>query len=179
MINYLLFLFYKVLYKAKIIGDAKYLKLLGAEIGNNNSFYNNRYDEGHAYLLKIGNGCTITNVTFLNHDASTKRITGKTKIGKIIIGNNVFIGMNSILLPNIKIGDNCIIGAGSVVTKSMPENSVICGNPAKVINSIDNFKEKQKQKLKNLPVFEKNWRKKRLSEKRAEANSIEGEAFDD
>lgn len=55
---------------------------------------------------------------------------------KIYIGNNVWIGGNVIVLPGIKIGDNCVIGAGSVVTKSIPNNSLAVGNPAKIIRQI-------------------------------------------
>ncbi|HOP59466.1 MAG TPA: acyltransferase, partial [Bacteroidales bacterium] len=53
--------------------------------------------------------------------------------GKIKIGNNVFIGNNCTILPGTTVGDNCIIGAGSVVRGNFPENSVIVGNPAKVV----------------------------------------------
>lgn len=51
----------------------------------------------------------------------------------VIIGNNVWIGGGTIILPGVKIGDNCVIGAGSVVTKSIPDNSVAFGNPCRVI----------------------------------------------
>ena len=54
----------------------------------------------------------------------------------IEIGNNVWIGGNVSVLPGIKIGDNCIIGAGSIVTKDIPENSLAVGNPCKVIKNI-------------------------------------------
>ena len=57
--------------------------------------------------------------------------------GGIFIGNNVWIGANCCILPNVHIGDNCVIGAGSVVTKDIPSNSVAAGNPAKVIKKID------------------------------------------
>lgn len=65
--------------------------------------------------------------------------------GRIIIGNNVFVGVNSIILRNSSIGDNCIIGAGSVVCSTIPPNSVATGNPAKVIMSLDEFCEKRKK----------------------------------
>ena len=54
----------------------------------------------------------------------------------IEIGNNVWIGGNVSVLPGIKIGDNCIIGAGSIVTKDIPEDSLAVGNPCKVIKNI-------------------------------------------
>ena len=51
------------------------------------------------------------------------------------IGNQTFIGANSIVLPGIKVGNNCIVGSGSVVTKDVPDNSVAVGNPARIIKS--------------------------------------------
>ena len=56
--------------------------------------------------------------------------------GPVIIGNNVWIGSGVIILPNVTIGDNCIIGANSVVTKSFEKNSVIAGNPARLIKTL-------------------------------------------
>ena len=56
--------------------------------------------------------------------------------GPVIIGNNVWIGSGVIILPNVTIGDNCILGANSVVTKSFEKNSVIAGNPARLIKTL-------------------------------------------
>ena len=67
--------------------------------------------------------------------------------GGIKIGNNVFIGVDSIVLRNVTIGNNCIIGAGSVVCNSIPDNTVATGNPCKVIMSLDEFCEKRKKAL--------------------------------
>ena len=49
------------------------------------------------------------------------------RYGKFFVGDNCFVGINSIIMPNVVIGDNCIVGAGSVVTKSVPENTVVAG----------------------------------------------------
>jgi maltose O-acetyltransferase len=75
-------------------------------------------------------------VHVLAHDASTCAIVGHAKIGRVNIGNNVFIGAESIVLPNVNIGDNVVIGAGSVVTKDIPPNVLAFGNPCRVIKSI-------------------------------------------
>jgi acetyltransferase-like isoleucine patch superfamily enzyme len=95
------------------------------------------------------------NVHLLTHDYSytTALISidknPETDIGvlrNIEIGNNVFIGMNSILLPGVKIGNNVIVGAGSVVRGNIPDYSIIFGNPAKVIGDIREYAKKMKEK---------------------------------
>ena len=66
--------------------------------------------------------------------------------GKVSIGNNVYIGRDVTILKGVSIGDNCIIGLGSIVTKDIPDNSVVCGVPAKVVCSIDEYYSKRKRK---------------------------------
>lgn len=68
--------------------------------------------------------------------------TDARKEGKIVIEDNVFIGLRVTILPNTTIERNCIIGAGSVVKGHIPEGSVVVGNPAKVLCSISDYKEK-------------------------------------
>lgn len=100
-------------------------------------------DPTHCFLIEIGNNVTFSiRVTVMAHDASTKKILGYTKIGKIIIKDNVFVGANVTILPNVTIGENSIIGAGSVVTKDVPPNVVVAGNPARVICSVESYKSK-------------------------------------
>ena len=76
----------------------------------------------------------------MNYDGATwcfrEDILNADVFGRIKIGDNVFIGNNCTLLPNTTVGDNCIIGAGSVVRGKFPDNSVIVGNPAKVVLSM-------------------------------------------
>lgn len=74
----------------------------------------------HCFLICIGDDCTFTaKVHILAHDASTKKHLGFTKIGKVIVGNGVFLGVGVVVLPGVTIGDDAIVGAGSVVTKSI------------------------------------------------------------
>ena len=116
-------------------------------------------DPSHCFLIEIGNNVTLSiRVTLMAHDASTKIILGYTKIGSIKIGNNVFIGANSTVLPNVRIGDNVVVGANSVITRDVPSNSVVAGNPGKVISSIADFEEKNKERMKNASVFSKEYR---------------------
>ena len=101
------------------------------------------------YLIKIGNNVEITSgVTFLTHDGSiavVRRLFPRehlNKYGKIVIEDNCFIGTKAIILPNVTIGKNSIVGAGSVVTKDVPPSSVVAGNPARVICSIEEYAKK-------------------------------------
>ncbi len=83
-------------------------------------------DNSHCWLIEIGDNVTLApRVHILAHDASTKRELGYTKIGKVKIGNNVFIGANTTILPNVIIGDNVIIGANSLVNKNILSNTVV------------------------------------------------------
>lgn len=93
------------------------------------------------YLIEIGNHVAIAAGTdFITHDGAIwcfrEEIPNADVFGTIKIGNNVFIGNNCTILPNTSVGDNCIIGAGSVVRGTFPDNSVIVGNPAKVVLSM-------------------------------------------
>lgn len=72
------------------------------------------------------------------HDMKNIPYTLQGSFGKSIeIGKNVWIGTRVIILPGVNIGDNCIIGANSVITKSFPDNKIIAGNPAKIIKEIE------------------------------------------
>ncbi len=103
------------------------------------------FDPSHCYLISIGDNCTICpNVRLIAHDASTKKHLGFTKFGKIDIKENCFIGDSTIVLPNVTIGPNSIVGSGSVVTKTIPPNTVAAGNPAKPVCSMDAYLSKIK-----------------------------------
>ena len=90
------------------------------------------------FLVELGDNVIIAgSVKLLTHDGSPmifrEEIGEKETYGKVKIGNNVFIGMNSVILPNVTIGNEVIVGAGSIVTRNIPSNSIVLGNPAKVL----------------------------------------------
>lgn len=86
--------------------------------------------------ISIGNECVISeNVTIWDSDEHWIDRPGYTNTKPIVIGNHCWIGCNSIILKGVKLGDGCIVAAGSVVTKSFPPKSLIGGNPAKLIQS--------------------------------------------
>jgi maltose O-acetyltransferase len=136
----------------------KYLNALiakGLKMGRNvqivDTFF---FDPSHCFLISIGDNSIICpNVRLIAHDASTKMILGYTKIGLITIKENCFIGDSAIVLPNVTIGPNSIIGSGSVVTKNVPPDSVAAGNPAKVICSMDEYISKIEIISKKKTVF--------------------------
>lgn len=111
-------------------------------------------DPGHCWLIEIGDNVTIApRVHILCHDASTKQFLNYTKIGRVTIGNNVFIGAESVVLPGVTIGSNVIIGAGSTITHDVPDNVVVAGSPARVICTLEEYLEKEKKRMENAPCY--------------------------
>ncbi len=124
-----------------------YARKIGVRIGSDCRLLNihSKTFGSEPYLISIGNHVTVTHgVRFINHDGGMWVFRSQEPdlelFGPIEIGNNVFIGMGTLLLPNIRIGDNSVIGAGSVVTRSIPDNSVAVGVPAKVIKSVADYR---------------------------------------
>ena len=113
------------------------------------------FDEDYACLISIGDNCRIADgVRILAHDASMYPNLGFAKIGRIDIKKDSFIGVNAIIMPGVTIGPNAIVGAGCVVSKDVPENSVVAGNPAKVIMTKDEFLKSHKEKNKTSKIFQ-------------------------
>ena len=121
-------------------------------------------DNGHGYLITIGDDVTISSAMVLAHDGSTKIWLGKSKVGHVTIGNRVFIGGGSLILPNVTIGDDVVIGAGSVVNRDIPSNSVAVGNPARVISTLDDYIQKNKKMMESCPIWETYWKNKTKEE---------------
>lgn len=115
-------------------------------------------DDSHPWLISFGDNVELApRVHILAHDTSTNLVTGYTRLGLVNIGDNVFIGADSIVLPNVTIGDNVIIGAGSVVTRDIPSNSIAAGNPAKVICKYDDYVKRKIEEKSSSPIFDKSF----------------------
>ena len=100
------------------------------------------------YLVSIGKHVTIsTNVSFITHDGGTwvfrdqPRYQRVIKYGRIVIHDNCFIGARAIIMPGVSIGPNAVVAAGSIVTKSVPPNSVVAGVPAKLLSTVEEYAE--------------------------------------
>lgn len=116
------------------------------------------------YLVEIGDHVHVASgVQFLTHDGSVWVLTNEDPdadyFGRIRIGNNVFIGINSTILPNVSIGDNVIVGCCSVVTRDVPSNSVVAGSPARVVSTFEGYKRKMKGKT--LPTNKLDYKTKK------------------
>ena len=97
-------------------------------------------DPSHCFLITIKDRCVLAPfVRLIAHDASMFKFIGVTRIGRITIESNCFIGDSTLVLPGVRIGPHSIVGAGSVVAKDIPPRSVAAGNPAKVICTLDDF----------------------------------------
>ena len=129
------------------------LRLGGAKIGNNVFF---RYPEHtlidmtRPSLIELGDNLDINdNFTILTHDFGTYVFRNLYHdfvncSGKVKIGSNIYFGRDVTILKGVTIGDNCIIGLGSVVSKDIPANSVAVGYPAKVVSTIEEYYKKRK-----------------------------------
>ena len=143
-----------ILMKIRIYMRKQYYSLNGVSIGASTYISPKAYIDRHSPgKVKIGCNCYITrNVIILCHtDAKRggplelwKDIGGKREFGYVSIGNNVFIGVNSVVMPGVTIGNDVIIGALTLVDKDIPDGKVVCGNPGKIIASTKDYFPLQK-----------------------------------
>jgi acetyltransferase-like isoleucine patch superfamily enzyme len=154
--------------KIKRMGNIEYLRSKGAKIGENCRIYIS-YFGSEPWLVSVGDKVTITaGVRILTHDGSTWLFEDKNGrrelFRRVVIKNNVFIGISSIIMPGVVIENNCIIAAGSVVTKSIPEGSIVGGNPARIIGDFESLKERALENYisKNQIDFKKDYKSRIL-----------------
>jgi len=144
-VNLLKKAFKKVQVKQQSIKDyVDSARLIGVRVGNNCRIFPCNFGS-EPYLVSIGNHVTVTNgVHFITHDGGVWALREEFPeidfVRPIIIHDNCFIGINAIILPGVSIGPNSIVGAGSVVTKDVPPDSIVAGVPAKVIKTLDEYK---------------------------------------
>lgn len=127
----------------------------GLKVGQNCDIDPSVFFGSEPYLITIGNQVRITkNVQFVTHDGGMWVLRNMgiaknaDKFGKIVIKDNVNIGWNSVIMPGVTIGNNVVVGLGSIVTKDVPDNTVVAGVPAKKICSIEEYFDK------NIPYID-------------------------
>jgi len=129
----------------------------GVKVGENVHVFSTGIDSKYGPMIEIDDDVTIsTNVTVLAHDASTKKYIGYTKIKKVHIGKKCFVGSGSIILPGTFLGNECIVGAGSVVRGNYPDNSIIVGNPARVVGNTNEYIDRYRDKLNGTIIYDDN-----------------------
>lgn len=155
MVVKILNLLKKIYYTSSSRRFIGYLVSGGVKIGERVIFrdpHTTHIDMTRPCLVSIGNDVDINvNFTILTHDWCTHVFRNTfhdflNSSGKVSIGNNVYIATNVTILKGVTIGDNCIIGAGSVVNKSIPSNSVAVGVPCRVVSSIEEYYNKCKKR---------------------------------
>lgn len=128
-----------------VLGYERYLRKQGVKIGVGCSI-KTKFFGSEPYLVEIGNHVQITDgVRIFTHGGGwvfRDKHPNFDSFGRVKIGNNVYIGNCALIMPGVIIEDNVIIGAGAVVTKSIPANSVVAGNPAKIICETSDYYKK-------------------------------------
>jgi maltose O-acetyltransferase len=132
---------------------------LGMKVGkNNHGIAACMLDYAHCWLIEVGDNVTFApEVYLLAHDASTQKLIDYTKVGKVVIEDNVFIGARALIMPGVRVGKNAIVAAGSIVTKSVPENTVVGGNPARFITTVAEYTKKHQELIKTAPVYDESY----------------------
>lgn len=162
------------------MGGVNILINRGLTIGRNFQFEKGMLiDKIYPHLIEIGDDVIFSaDVKVLAHDAGLRNIMGIVRIGRVSIGNRVFVGLGTKILPNVKIGDDVIIGAGSVVSRDLPSGTVCAGVPARVLCTIEEYKKKILIHKNEYPIYEfendtlKMTKEKRLQQKNELTNSI-------
>lgn len=126
-----------------------YARSIGVRIGKGSRIYGSALGMfgSEPWLITLGeNVHVVGDCKFITHDGGTlilrKEIPDLEITKPIVVGNDVYFGSRVIVLPGVTIGNRCVIGAGSVVTRDIPDNSLAVGVPAKPIKSTDEYRDK-------------------------------------
>lgn len=153
----------------------RYLRYLGVRVGSNCSIYNSIQDFGsEPWLIELGDRVTLTRgVVLVTHDGSSRVFRDLipdtspfgNRYGCIRVLNNCFIGVNSIILPDVQIGPHSIVGAGSVVNHNVPPYSVFAGVPARQICTLEEYVQKYQDKMLSIRASDRHCLRIELTQK--------------
>lgn len=133
----------------KLISPVRHARLIGVNIGENCLVYRSMEWPSEPYLITIGNNVQLTRgVAIHTHgggNAVRRRVPDFDTFGKVVIKDWAYIGTHAQIMPGVTIGEGAIVAAGSVVTKSVPEDMVVGGNPAKILCTVDEYLKRNLQ----------------------------------
>ncbi len=148
-------IYYKILWEIGVTEDINRtinrLKNLGFKIGNNVFLDNVKIEENYPEFLEIEDNVTIAYDTrILLHDSSMNNLfSDPVRFGKVVIKEGAYIGSRCIIMPGVTIGKRSLVGAGSVVTKDVPEEMIVVGIPAKEYMNINDYRKRYLNSMEN------------------------------
>jgi len=112
-------------------------------------------DTSHCFLISIGDDCGFgPECLILAHDAQMDEYLDAARLGRVVVHPSCHIGARTTILAGVEIGPRTVVGANSVVSRSLPPDTVCAGNPATVVCSLEEYLEKHRQRLAQRPKFE-------------------------
>ena len=130
------------------MSNEQYAKFIGVKIGGGNFIADKDHWPSEPYLITIGSNCALTKgVKIFTHGGARvarRKYPNYDVFGMVEVGDYCYIGTNSLIMPGVKIGNGSMVAAGSVVTKSVPPNMVVGGNPARILCTVDEYIERNK-----------------------------------
>jgi acyl-[acyl carrier protein]--UDP-N-acetylglucosamine O-acyltransferase len=119
------------------------LRSSGMVVGEQVGIVNCTLDSLFPFLIEIGSNVLMTHATILAHDASPVVFGNRTRVGRVRVLDHCFVGVGAVILPGVTIGPRAIVGANAVVSRNVPPDSVVAGNPARVVAQVDEWLQRK------------------------------------
>jgi maltose O-acetyltransferase len=112
-------------------------------------------DTSHCFLIRIGDYCGFgEQCVLLAHDAQMDEFLDAARLGKVVLHESCHIGTRTVILPGVELGPRTIVGAGSIVSRSLPADTVCAGNPARVLCTLDEYLDKHRGRIAASRTFD-------------------------